>query len=164
VCNILRAPLLERYFCRSNNLSTYVYNNSSSSAKRTVDFVDIFLLWRCGPTLAMASSFLRFLDHKQRRTTFGITPLDERSAHRTDFNPTTHNTHNKQISLYLAGFEPVTPASERPQIYALDRAAIRTGFWRHSAGGKNSASFEAGGCNRLVGYFTEQYCNQEQRC
>jgi len=28
-----------------------------------------FFLWRCGPTLAMASSFLRFLDHTQRRIT-----------------------------------------------------------------------------------------------
>jgi len=28
----------------------------------------------------MASSFLRFLDHTQRRSTFGRTPLDEWSA------------------------------------------------------------------------------------
>ena len=33
--------------------------------------------WRCGPTRAMASSFLRFLDHTQRRTTVDRTPLDE---------------------------------------------------------------------------------------
>ena len=37
---------------------------------------DIFL-WRCGPNRAMASSFLRLLDHTQRRTTVGRTPLDE---------------------------------------------------------------------------------------
>ena len=36
-----------------------------------------FFLWRCDPTPATASSFLRFLDHKQRRTTVGRTPLDE---------------------------------------------------------------------------------------
>jgi len=30
----------------------------------------------------MASSFLRFLDHTQRRTTVGRTPLDEWSARR----------------------------------------------------------------------------------
>ena len=34
-------------------------------------------LWRCGPTRAMASSFLRFLDHTQRRITVGRTSLDE---------------------------------------------------------------------------------------
>jgi len=27
----------------------------------------VFFLWRYGPTRAMASSFLRFLDHTQRR-------------------------------------------------------------------------------------------------
>jgi hypothetical protein len=34
-------------------------------------------LWRCDPTRVMASSFLRFLDHTQRRTTVGRTPLDK---------------------------------------------------------------------------------------
>jgi hypothetical protein len=37
----------------------------------------IILLWRCDRTLVMASSFLRFPDHTQRRTTVGRTPLDE---------------------------------------------------------------------------------------
>ena len=32
-------------------------------------------VWRCGPTRAMASTFLRFLDHT-RRITLGRTPLD----------------------------------------------------------------------------------------
>ena len=36
-----------------------------------------YFLWRCGPTRARASSFLRFLDHTQRRATFGRTPLYE---------------------------------------------------------------------------------------
>jgi hypothetical protein len=36
-----------------------------------------FFLWRCAPTRVMASSFLRFLDHTQRRTTVGRTSLDE---------------------------------------------------------------------------------------
>jgi len=36
----------------------------------------IFFYWICGLTRAMASSFLRFLDHKQRRITVGRTPLD----------------------------------------------------------------------------------------
>ena len=40
-------------------------------------FIIFFLLWRCDPTRVMASSFLRFLDHTQRRTTVGRTPLDE---------------------------------------------------------------------------------------
>jgi len=36
-----------------------------------------FFLWRCDPTRVMASSFLMFLDHTQRRITVGRTPLDE---------------------------------------------------------------------------------------
>jgi hypothetical protein len=36
-----------------------------------------FFLWRCDPMHVMASSFLRFLYHTQRRTTVGGTPLDE---------------------------------------------------------------------------------------
>jgi len=43
---------------------------------------------------AMASSFLRFLDHT-RRITVGRTSLDEWSARRRDLYLTTHNTHNR---------------------------------------------------------------------
>ena len=39
----------------------------------------------------MASSFTRFLDHTQRRTTLGSTPLNELSARRRDIYLTTHN-------------------------------------------------------------------------
>ena len=49
------------------------------------------------PQWARASSFTRFLDHTQRRTTIGRTPPDEWSARRTDFYLTTHNTHNRNI-------------------------------------------------------------------
>ena len=53
------------------------------------------LRWRCGPMRAMASSFLRFRNHTQRRITIGRTPLDEWSARRRDLYLTTHNTHNR---------------------------------------------------------------------
>ena len=75
----------------------------------------------------MASSFLRFLDHTQRRTTVGRTPLDEWSARRRDLYLTTHNTHNRQTSMPPVGFEPTISAGERPQTNALDRAATGTG-------------------------------------
>ena len=42
----------------------------------------------------MASSFLRFLAHTQRRITVGRTPLDEWSARRRDLYLTTHNTQH----------------------------------------------------------------------
>ena len=104
-----------------------------------------FFLWRCNPTRVMYSSFLRFLDHIRRRTTIGRTPLDEWSARRRDLYLTTHNTHNRQTSILPVGFEPKISAGERPQTYALDRAATGTGvlyftlrhnritdFWRYS--------------------------------
>jgi len=52
-------------------------------------------LWRCGQTLAMVSSLLRFLDQTQRRITVGRTPLEVWSARRRDLYLTTHNSHNK---------------------------------------------------------------------
>ena len=47
-----------------------------------------------------------FLDHTQRRTTVGRTPLDERSPRRTALYLTTHDTHNRQISMPPVGFQP----------------------------------------------------------
>ena len=90
-------------------------------------FYFFFLLWRCDPTRVMASSFLMFLDHTQRRTTVGRTLLDGWSARRRDLYLITHNTHNSQISMPPVGFEPTISAGEWPQTYALDRAAIGTG-------------------------------------
>ena len=67
-----------------------------------------------------------FLDHTQRRTTVGRTPLDEWSAPRRDLYLTTHDTHNRQTSMPAVGFEPTISAGERPQTYAVDRAATGT--------------------------------------
>jgi len=87
----------------------------------------LFLLWRCDPMRAMASSFLRFLDHTQRRTTVGRTPLDEWSARRRDLYLTTHDTHNRQISMPPVRFKPTISADKRPETYALDCAGTGTG-------------------------------------
>ena len=75
----------------------------------------------------MACPFLRFLDHTQRRITVGRTPLDEWSARLRDLYLTTHNTNNRQTSMSPVGFEPTISAGERPQAYALVRAATGTG-------------------------------------
>ena len=58
--------------------------------------------------------FLMFLDHTQRRTTVGRTPLDERSARRRDLYLTTHDTHNRQISMPPGGFEPTISVGRTP--------------------------------------------------
>ena len=79
------------------------------------------------PNAGHGLSFLRFLDHIQRRITVGRTPLDEWSARRRDLYLTTHNTDNRQTSMPPVGFEPTISAGERPQTYALDCAATGTG-------------------------------------
>ena len=84
--------------------------------------------WRWGRTPATASSFLRFLDHNQWRTTVGKAPLEKRSARRRDLYLTTHNTHNRQTSKTPAGFESEISARERPQTHALDHATTGIGL------------------------------------
>ena len=84
--------------------------------------------WRYSPQWVRASSFTKFLDRTQRRTTVGRTPLDKWSARHRDLYLTTYNTHNRQTSMPLVGFEPTISAGERPQTYALDRAATGTGL------------------------------------
>ena len=79
------------------------------------------------PEWATASSFTMFLDHTQRRATVARIPLDERSARPRDLYLTTHNTPNRQTSMPPVGFEHTISAGERPQTYALDRAATGTG-------------------------------------
>jgi hypothetical protein len=61
-----------------------------------------------------------FLDHTQRRTTFGRTPLDERSARRRDLYLI---IHNRKTSMLPAGFEPTISTGQ-----ALDRAVNGTGL------------------------------------
>ena len=64
----------------------------------------------------------------QRRTIVGRTPLDEGNLYLT-----THNTHNRQTSMPVVGFEPTISAAEWPQTHALDRAATWTDSLRFEA-------------------------------
>ena len=77
---------------------------------------DLFVcFWRDSPQLARVSSFPSFLDHTQRRTTVGRTPLDEWSARRRDLWHTWHTRHSQQTFMTPVGFEPTISAGERPQ-------------------------------------------------
>ena len=67
------------------------------------------LLMSC---IYMERLFLMFLDHTQRRATVGRTPLDEWSARGRDLYLTTHDTHNRQISMPPVGFEPMISPAE----------------------------------------------------
>jgi hypothetical protein len=58
-------------------------------------------------------------------TTLDRTLLDKWSARRRDLHLTTHNIHKTKTSIPPTGFEPVIPASERPQTHALN--SVTTG-------------------------------------
>ena len=58
-----------------------------------------FFLTQKPPPWARAFTFLRFLDHTQRRITVGRTLLDGWSARRRDLYLTTHNNHDKHTCL-----------------------------------------------------------------
>ena len=75
----------------------------------------------------MEHLFLVFLDHTQRHSTVGRTPLDEWSARRRHLYLTTHDTHNRQISMPPVGFEPKISAGERPVcivIYSYNKSQL----------------------------------------
>ena len=80
----------------------------------------------------MERPFLMFLDHTQRRSAVGRTPLDEWSPRRRDLYLTTHDTHNRQISMPPVGFEPTISAGERPAAAHLLKSWIRIppGAWK----------------------------------
>jgi len=102
-----------------------------SEITNCVQTVCLFVcFWRDSPQWARASSFTRFLDHTQRRTTVSRTPLDEWSARRRDLYLTTHNTHSRQIPMPPVGFEPTISTGKRPQTYTLDVAATEIGLLR----------------------------------
>jgi hypothetical protein len=56
-----------------------------------------------------------------------------------------------------AGFEPTIPASERPQIHSLDRAAIGIGFAQYSAA---KYEFFLTLSNNLKFYFEGENCEE----
>jgi len=55
-------------------------------------------------------------------STFSRTPLKEWSVRCRDLYLTRQNTHKIRISMFLEGFEPTMPASERPQTHTIDGA------------------------------------------
>jgi hypothetical protein len=90
-------------------------------------FFCLFVFFLSAPSVPGAFSIKTFLYHTRRRATVGRTPLDEWSARRRVLYLTTHNTHNRQTSKPLVGFEHTISACDRPQTYALDRATTGTG-------------------------------------
>ena len=71
----------------------------------------------------MASPFCRYLDHTQRHTTAGMTPLKEWSTRGRDFY--LQQTTRTQTSKHATG--GIRAHNLNRQTYALERAATGTG-------------------------------------
>jgi len=82
--------------------------------------------WRNSPS-GPGTPHYRCFTITLKHNTPGRTSLDVLSFRRNDVYLTTHNIHNRQVSMPPAGFEPAIPASERQQTHALDRAATVIG-------------------------------------
>ena len=95
------------------------------------------LVWHCDPTPVMASSFLRFLDHTQRRSTVGRTPPDEWSARRRDLYLTTHNTQS--VGLHRTSDQLVAETCTWQHttqsvglLWTSDQLVAGTSTWQHT--------------------------------
>jgi len=135
ICLLTHFTAHTRYYCYYHSrLSSY--QKCSEVLIRFPHIVQIFFYLAqqsppppsSGPGPTGRPPFTKFLDHTQRRTAVGSTPLDEWSARCRDLYLTTHNAHNIHTSMPPVGFKPTISAGERPHIYALDRAATGTGY------------------------------------
>jgi len=107
-------------------LQQWLYEHISALI-RTLSFF-FFFFWRCDQMQAMATSFMRFLRHTQRRTTFGRTPLDKWSVRRRCLYPSTHNrdrhpsprrdsnpqSQHWSIHKFTQTARPLGPAANKP--------------------------------------------------
>ena len=81
---------------------------------------------------AMACPYGDSQSHSLDTLKVGRTPLEKLSAQRRDLYLTTHNTHNIEISMPLAGFEPAINR-RREAASPLDHAAtgiVMTRYFR----------------------------------
>jgi len=72
----------------------------------------------------MEHLFLMFIDHTRRCSTVGRTPLGEWSARCRDLYLTTHDTHNRQISVPPVEFEPTISAGDRLRVKMGDHVQL----------------------------------------
>jgi hypothetical protein len=85
--------------------------------------------WSNSPQWARTSSFTRFLDHTQRRTTVGRTPVDEWSARRRDLYLTTHTLTTDRHPCPPSGIRTHNPSRRA----AADPCLRPRGYWdRHT--------------------------------
>jgi len=90
-----RLPQLYTNIFKSFKENLFVASVTFDRTESLFKICCFFLARQAPPQWVLASSFTRFLDHTQRRTTVSRTPLDEWSARRRDLYLTTHTTLTK---------------------------------------------------------------------
>ena len=91
-------------------------------------FINVFFISGNGLKWAWVFSFPRFLDHHNDAPQSAglLWTSDQFVAETSTWQNTQHSQHT---NLHVpVGFEPTISSGERPQTYALDRAATETGF------------------------------------
>ena len=116
------------------NINRFKNIKTDSCAENFIDLfipllllLDLFYLLIVGVQVTVAPDDTQTHTHTHTHTltlTHGKTPLDEGSTRGRDLYLTKLNIHNKLTFMPTVGFEPVIPARERPQTYALDCASI----------------------------------------
>jgi len=118
--NFQMSSILRR---KPEEITSYKYKMIKIKDNATqLPYCNFISFWSDSPQWARASSFTRFLDHTQRRTTVGRTPLDVLSARRKDLYFTTYTTLTTQKRPWQQWHS--NPQSQ--QTYALDRTATVT--------------------------------------
>jgi len=87
----------------------------------------LFFLSRFDPMRGHSLPLRGYVITINEHITFGRTPLDEWKAQSRRLYQTTHNNHNRQISMPSPGFEPTILASKWPHTHALDSAVTGIG-------------------------------------
>jgi hypothetical protein len=121
--------------CCSTNRCTLFCRGQCSCIRLSHYFCDLILLYIYFHGISTPSGsgppHYRGFTITLRRTTFGRTPLDERTARRRNLHLTKHNTNKKQTSMPPVGLKPAIVASERPRTHTLNRAATEIPlFWQ----------------------------------
>ena len=109
VCEIL-ASFLSPKLCQAwiglHWYSTLFVHWSDKRNLKEYFMYNFVSFWRESPQWGMASSFRKFLNYTQRRTTVGRTPLDESSARFRELYLTTHNNRNWHTSISRCDSNP----------------------------------------------------------
>jgi hypothetical protein len=112
------------------NIRSTLIHISSSCSKRLARFMKLysfnyaFLLFSTAQQLPSVPGPSRYRGFTitLRHAALGRAPLDEWSARCRNLHLTTFITQKRQTAMSPVGFEPATPASERPQTCGLERA------------------------------------------